>query len=133
MINEKGLSLIEVIWTILIIASIVSTTTIYQLKFSNKIKNNIIEKVLLTEYIQIVEIFKQEYESFDEMFMANNTKEYVYTINKSYLKQDLTLKLNFHKSIYDKFTKYELIISFPNEFKESKNGLFSDKVETIIK
>ena len=74
--NEKGLSILEVIWSILIISSILSTCFTYQIHYNKKVKTSIFEKVILIEYYQIVEIFKVEYKNFNETFIktANNFK-----------------------------------------------------------
>ena len=126
MSNEKGLSIIEVVWSILIIASIISSIFLYQIKYSKKVKNNILENLLLIEYHQIVEKFKVEYISFDE-FILNNSDSGLYKINKDYLKNDLYLHLSFNKSICDSYTKYELIVSFPEDIRNNNYLIFNDR------
>lgn len=126
MSNEKGLSIIEVVWSILIIASISSSIFLYQIRYSKKVKNNILENLLLIEYHQIVEKFKVAYISFDE-FILNNSDSGLYKINKDYLKNDLYLHLSFNKSICDSYTKYELIVSFPEDIRNNNYLIFNDR------
>ena len=126
MSNEKGLSIIEVVWSILIISSIISSIFLYQIKYSKKVKNNILENLLLIEYHQIVEKFKVEYISFDE-FILNNSDSGIYKINKDYLKNDIYLHLSFNKSVCDSYTKYELIVSFPEDIRNNNYLIFNDR------
>ena len=130
--KEKGFSLIEVIWTILIISSIISSTIIYHFKYSKKVKSNILEKTLLIEYHQIVETFRKEYETFETYLVKLNLENNVYYINVPYIKDKLYLILNYKKEVVKNKTKYTLSIVFPDKFQEEKFELFKEKIEVIV-
>ena len=130
--KEKGFSLIEVIWTILIISSIISSTIIYHFKYCKKVKSHILEKTLLIEYHQIVETFRKEYEKFETYLVKLNLENNVYYINVPYIKDKLYLILNYKKEVVKNKTKYTLKVVFPDKFKEEKFELFKETIEVIV-
>lgn len=130
--NEKGLSILEVIWSILIISSILSTCFTYQIHYNKKVKTSILEKVILIEYYQIVEIFKVEYKDFNETFIHKYCHDNLYEVNHPYLKSKLKIRLEYNVFKFDDYTKYELKTYFPDEFKNNNIILYSDKVDYII-
>ena len=130
--SEAGLSLIEVVWTIVIIASFGICIFSYRFKHSKILINNITEKSLLINYIELSETFRCEYENFD-IYLANKLNEKgLYEVTIPVINKVYEFELIYNKEQINNNMVYTLMINYPDSIKELNYNMFNDKTVKVV-
>lgn len=132
--NEKGFSLVEIIFTLLMLSGTVIITMDYILSIKVQKIQMISEKAVLIEYHQICEIFYNDYQTFEDKIQQYYSYSDNYILIKPYkLDKEYNIILEYKVSYQDNIILYTLDVSFPEELKNGNMEYFdSQHLEVIV-
>lgn len=130
--SEKGITLIEVVWSIVIIASFGVCIFNYRFKQTRILVNSITDKYLMIDYARISEMFRCEYDHFEDIIDELNNEEDLYVINIPDTSILVNIELIYEIEIINQNTLYSLTIKYPEELKNRNYSLFNDRKMVVF-